>query len=379
MESATFSIWEQESYLAPRDVVIVGGGLVGMWSAWFLKQQQPGLRVALLERGLLPSGASSRNAGFACFGSPSEITGDIRKMGRDEALQLVEMRYRGLEMTRRHFPADVVRFEACGGSECFLDGEAYEATLKGLESLNRDLKEITGFYPVFSPKDDLLEQMGLKGFQHLLFNPLEGALHSGALLEALTQMLQGMGVSILTNTEVKGWEEESGGVRVLTSQGFSLSARELLVCTNGFAGQLLPGADVTPARGQVLLTGPIPGLSLKGTFHFDEGFYYFRHLGERILLGGARNKAVAEETTTERETTSKIQAALEYFLGEHVPQASGIPVTHRWAGIMGMGAEKRPLIKRVSEHVSCAVRLSGVGVAISPLVGEQAAGLVLGK
>jgi glycine/D-amino acid oxidase-like deaminating enzyme len=196
------------------------------------------------------------------------------------------------------------------------------------------------------------------------------------LVQALTEELAG--VTFFTGVEVVGYEESGPEVRVLTTE-FSLRCKQLLICTNGFARQLLgDAADVVPARGQVLLTAPIPDLSLKGTFHYDQGYYYFRNLGNRVLLGGARNQAIEEETTTERVPTPLIQSALEHFLATHIPQASGVPITHRWAGIMGMGGEKRPLIQRLGEHITCAVRLSGVGVAISPLVGRQAAALVLG-
>ncbi|TDW96489.1 NAD(P)/FAD-dependent oxidoreductase [Dinghuibacter silviterrae] len=374
MENATFSIWEKESYLGPRDVVIVGGGLVGLWSAWFLKQAHPALTVTLLERGLLPSGASTRNAGFACFGSPSEILADMALSGRDAALALVDMRFRGLEMMRRLLPDAVTGFEACGGYECFTSA----SVLDRLDALNADLREITGVYPVFSPADERLASLGLTGFDHLIANPLEGALHSGQLVRALTARVQDLGVTCLTGVTVQGWDEGPTGVRVRTDRSFSLEAGRLLLCTNGFTKELL-SVDVTPARGQVLVTAPIPGLKLRGTFHFDEGFYYFRHLGDRVLLGGARNRAFAEETTAVLETSPTIQGALEAFLRDHVPQAAGVPINHRWAGIMGMGAEKRPLLKAVSDKVFCAVRLSGVGVAISPLVGSQAADLVLGK
>jgi glycine/D-amino acid oxidase-like deaminating enzyme len=386
MENATFSIWERETYLGPRDIVIVGGGLVGLWSARFLKQANPSLRIALLERGLLPSGASTRNAGFACFGSPGEIVGDMETMGRDEALELVAMRYRGLELMKQLVPASLTGYETTGGYECFGNGVAYTSVMSSLEALNRDLREITGVYPVFSAADSALGQLGLTGFDHLIFNPLEGALHSGRLVQTLTAMAQAQGVDCLTNTTVTGWETTGAGVSVHTDRGFSLRCGRLLVCTNGFAGQLLGGAadaasgaartHVIPARGQILVTEPIPGLTLRGTFHYDEGFYYFRHLGDRILLGGARNQAFAEETTTEMQTTTKVQDALEAFLRQHVPQAAEVPIAYRWAGIMGMGAEKRPLLRAVSERVFCAVRLGGVGVAISPLVGQRVADLM---
>lgn len=376
MDMTTISIWEQESFLAPRDVLIVGGGLVGLWSAFFLKNSHPELDVALIERGMLPSGASTRNAGFACFGSPSEIVRDIRIRGRDQALQLVEMRCQGLEMIRHYFPSSDTHFEACGGYECFLDGDTYEEVCQALDNLNADLAPITGHDRVFSPADGALAALGLAGFDHLMANPLEGALHSGKLVQALTKTAAELGVTFLTDTAVSGWEEAKGVVEVRTNRGFSLRCSQLLICTNGFARELMEDADVLPARGQILVTAPIPGLALKGTFHFDEGFYYFRHLDNRVLLGGARNQAFDAENTAEMDVTPLIQQTLERFLHQHVPQASGVPIAYRWAGIMGMGSEKNPIIRQVSPQVFCAVRLSGVGVAISPLVGQTVAGLM---
>jgi gamma-glutamylputrescine oxidase len=376
MEKTTFSIWEQEAYLSSKDIIIVGGGLVGLWSAWFIKQSRPELDIAILERGQMPMGASTRNAGFACFGSAGEILEDYKTMGRDKALELVEMRYKGLKILRRHFPPGLINFEVCGGYECFNEGKAYDTVMDGLEGLNKDLAEITGYKPVYSASDNSLEDIGLEGFDRLLFNPLEGALHSGLLVKALTQMVLSMGVTLFTDTTVVSWEESRTGVQVQTNRGWSLHAEQILWCTNGFAAGLLQGLDIIPARGQVLVTDPIPGLSLKGTFHFDQGFYYFRHLGDRVLLGGARNQAIEAETSTELQVTDTIQHSLETFLGQHVTQAKGIGISHRWAGVMAMGKEKKPIIEALSPRVFCAVRMSGVGVAISPLVGQKAAELI---
>lgn len=63
------SIWEKESFFQQQDVIIIGSGLVGLWSAILLKEKNPSLKVAIVEQGSIPSGASSRNAGFACFGN----------------------------------------------------------------------------------------------------------------------------------------------------------------------------------------------------------------------------------------------------------------------------------------------------------------------
>ena len=125
-----------------------------------------------------------------------------------------------------------------------------------------------------------------------------------------------------------------------------------------------------------MVTAPVKGLALKGTFHYDEGFYYFRNLGNRILLGGARNSALEEEATAEMITTGRIQQTLEQFLAEFILPGQSFTITDRWSGIMGMGTEKMPLIKEVSPQIFCAVRMSGMGVALAPVIGELVAGMM---
>jgi glycine/D-amino acid oxidase-like deaminating enzyme len=185
-----------------------------------------------------------------------------------------------------------------------------------------------------------------------------------------------MGVTVLNNIEIKSYEKVHGHLLLHTSLPFPLLSSQLLVATNAFARQLLPQLDIVPARGQVLVTSPVEGLSFKGCFHFDEGFYYFRDLGDRVLLGGARNKAFEAETTEEMDITETIQQELERFLGEVVLPGKHYTIEHRWSGIMAMGSEKMPILKAVNDHVFCAVRMSGMGVALAPVVGEKIADLM---
>jgi glycine/D-amino acid oxidase-like deaminating enzyme len=106
-------------------------------------------------------------------------------------------------------------------------------------------------------------------------------------------------------------EIRSGNVLLETNLPIMLTAEQVLICTNAFAKSLLPELDVLPARGQILLTEPVEGLKIKGTFHYDEGFYYFRNLDNRILLGGARNKFFDDEETFSQGTSEPVQQELE--------------------------------------------------------------------
>ncbi|RYY95527.1 MAG: FAD-binding oxidoreductase [Chitinophagaceae bacterium] len=374
-----FSIWEQESFLAPADILIVGGGFAGLWSAWHLRRRYPRAGIVLLERDLIPMGASTRNAGFACFGSAGELVADAVALGNDRMLELVELRYRGLRQIEKTFSARRIDLDWCGGYELFGEGTITRDELAGqLEMLNILLKPFTGSRRTFRDVSHKIGDFGFGATGFLVRNKAEGSLHSGKLVRALQKSLHKQDVQLLYGIAATGIHEDGDLLRVATGAGFDLKARHVLLCNNTSARHLIPELTVTPARGQVLLTSPIPHLPWKGTFHADEGYYYFRNLGNRVLLGGARNKAIEEETSDDRVTTALIQGELERFLDTVVlPGRSGsYSIEHRWSGIMGMGAEKAPLVKAHGERLYTAVALGGIGVAAAPEVGRQVAELI---
>lgn len=381
------SVWEKESFFAPADVMILGSGLVGLWCAWHLKKNNPRSRITILDRGIIPTGASTRNAGFACFGSVTELIADREKSGEDRMLQLVDMRFRGLQRTRKILGEKAIGFQWSKGYELIAQhsdpGQAY--LQEQISWLNEKLAPIVGSSPTYKFVNKKISQFGFNNTSHLIENKFEGHLHSGMLCQQLLQRVQALGVTVLNATTVTHFHNGPEGVKLYATiptpggqQDISFHTKQLLICTNAFARDLLPQLDIVPARGQIIVTSPIKDLRFKGSFHYDEGFYYFRDLGDRILLGGARNKAFDEETTTDMEISDTIQRELEQFLQNilipHKSINQDYSITHRWSGIMGMGSEKMPIIEETSPGVFCAVRMSGMGVALSALVGEEIAG-----
>lgn len=367
------SIWEKETFYAHKDIVIVGSGLVGLWSAYYLKRRSPGANVLVVDRGLIPTGASTRNAGFACIGSATELLAHARQTGEQSMLEIVAMRYEGLNRIQKVFSKKEIEYERYGGYELITDGQY--GKLKQLKNdlgwLNIVLRKAIKHEKTFRIADKKINHFGFKQTSHLIESRFEAQLHSGKLLQALLRKVQGMGVQVMTSTIVHGFEKINGRILLTTDIPIQLTTDRLLICTNGFASGLLPKIDVHPVRGQVLVTSPIKKLPFKGVFHFDEGFYYFRHLSNnRVLMGGARNKALQAENSSEFETTDFIQAELERFLKEVVLPKQKYTIDHRWSGIMGMGADKFPIIKRIEKNIYCAVRMSGMGVALSPVVGD---------
>ena len=84
------SYWEKKEWFSNIDFTIVGSGIVGLNTAINLRKKYPKAKIVVLERGVLPHGASTKNAGFACFGSISEILSDLKSHSEDEVLQLIE-------------------------------------------------------------------------------------------------------------------------------------------------------------------------------------------------------------------------------------------------------------------------------------------------
>lgn len=368
-----FSYWERESFFNYGHIVI-GSGITGLSTAIELRALYPADRILVLERGLLPSGASTRNAGFACMGSVTELLADLQMMEESEVVGLFAQRKQGLEILRQRLGDERIGYAANGSYE-LIDASAKEA-LNKIDYLNELLLPVNNL-PSFRLTNEKIRSFGFNE-QHteaLIENTCEGELHTGKMMRTLTDYASEQSIEIKTGAEVLRYEEESNSVMLELAGRIQLRCRTLNICTNAFTKQLLPGVDVIPGRGQVLITEPIPGLKLKGIFHMDEGYYYFREIDRRVLIGGGRNLDFEGETTTEMIVTERIQNSLEEKLREIILPGVQFKVAQRWAGIMAFGATKQPIVKAFSDKVFGAFRMGGMGVALGSRVAQRLAEL----
>jgi glycine/D-amino acid oxidase-like deaminating enzyme len=367
------SYWEIKSWFSNIDYAIVGSGIVGLNCALHLKERFPKATILILEKGMLPQGASTKNAGFACFGSLSEILDDLNTHSEEEVLHLVKKRIEGLRVLRSLLGDKAINYQQFGGFELFekQDEALFDQCVFGLDKINQLL------HPVFKDKVFSLKQDSFK-FKNIkekgVFNQFEGQIDTGKMMEHLLLKAQSKGIKILNNIAVEAFSENNNSIVIKTNH-FEFSTSKLCIATNGFAFQLL-NEPVKPARAQVLITKPIKNLHIKGTFHLDKGYYYFRNIDDRILLGGGRNLDFKTEETTVISQTELIQNKLEQLLKTMILPDTPFEIEHRWSGIMGVGNQKKAIVKQVSNHVYCGVRLGGMGVAIGSLIGKELAQLI---
>jgi hypothetical protein len=367
-----FSYWENQHFINYADLVVIGSGIVGLNAAIAFKNKYPKKQVTVIEKGILPTGGSTKNAGFACIGSVSELRDDLTHIEEKHVWDTVELRFKGLNKLRELIGDKNMNYLHYGGFEVFDSKIDFEKNEEKINDFNYKLKSITGIEKTFQINKTKIKQSGFNGFKFCIENRAEGQLNTGLMMRNLLQLAHLKGIFILNNTEVFSINDTINSVELVCSNAITIKAKKAIVAINGFAKKLLKLHDVEPARAQVLVTQPILNLKVKGSFHYQSGYYYFRNIDNRILFGGGRNLDFKTENTTEFGLTPIIQKKLESILRNRILPNFKFKIDQRWSGIMGVGSEKKPIIKSISSNVICAVRMGGMGVAIGSLVGEMA-------
>jgi hypothetical protein len=368
------SYWENITWFSEIDFAIIGTGIVGVNCALSLREKYPKSKIVIFERGILPSGASTKNAGFACFGSISEILDDLKNHSEEEVVQLVQDRVEGLNLLRKSIGDKQLDYQKNGGYELFIDQdrELFEECSAKIPYINNLLRPIFND-EVFSERNNSF------GFNNILpkliYSKFEGQIDTGKMMHGLLKKAVREDILIINGAEITAISDNGGSVSLQVNSNFDTSAKRVFIATNGFAKQFL-NLDVQPARAQVLVTKPIKEPNFKGTFHLDKGYYYFRNIGDRILLGGGRNLDFQAERTIEMELTQLVQNRLEELLRTIILPEQTFEIDQRWSGIMGIGNQKKPILMSISENVFCGVRLGGMGVAIGSSIGKQLSDLI---
>lgn len=369
------SIWQKQSFYFHTDVLIIGGGLTGLITAIYLKQKQPHLKVRVLEKGLYPSGASAKNAGFACYGSVSEILDDISSEGEDKAITRVENRFLGLQKLLKLTSSQDIGLENNGGRELFTlqEKEMQEECFDELSHVNQLVSPILGANGFTIVQDTT----GMKVLDKQIFTAKESALHSGKLLRALLKTARELDVELNFSCEVIHYNKSSSSWTVSTKNG-DFTCDKLVLATNGFTKQF-EKLDIQPGRGQLILTEPIKGFDWNGNFHLHQGYFYFRNLQGRLLIGGGRHLDKDNENTTSQNTSDFIQGKLENLIDEYLLPGLKPKIEMRWAGTMAFGPnnEKETIVNHQGNGLFIGARFGGMGVALSSYEADKLSNLII--
>jgi len=337
------------------DVGVVGGGVTGLSCARTLAES--GLRVRVHEARTIASGASGRNGGFALRGGAMLYHRAKVALGAERAAALWRLTEGTLDRMES-LAGDALR--RVGSLRLAADEKERGDLRAEFEALSDD-----GFAVEWVDEPGgRLAGLYLGGLVH----PRDGALEAGRWIRQLAAHAAAADVEIREHDRVEALAD--------------LEADVVVVASDGYPSGLLGALDeaVTPTRGQVVATEPLPEPLYERPHYARQGFDYWQQLPNgRLVIGGRRDTDLAGETTAEEATTPEIQVALETLIRDLVGRLPAI--THRWSGIFGTTRDDLPLVGPVpgSDRVWVSRGYSGHGNVLGLACGELVAKAILGR
>jgi glycine/D-amino acid oxidase-like deaminating enzyme len=328
------------------DVVIIGGGIAGLSTAYWLNKEDPSLKIAIVEKYELGDGATGRNAGFITCGSVEHFNRLIGKHGKAEAEEIWKFSEKNLALLKEHLikdQANLIDFQEQGSFSLASTNTELGELKKSAEimkSLNIKVDVVT--------ENDLGNRLGVQNFVGGIKYLDDASVHPLKLLNLLKKRLMAdsdNAISIFENAEVFAIETENSCKLVKTKKAvFSCSL--VIMATNGYSSLLNPffSDKIFPTRGQVLATAPVP-LFMEGPCYANFVLDYFRQLpsGE-VIIGGFRQLQKDAEVGFSDQTNETIQLALEKFITDYIPALAQTKILHRWSGVMGFSVDGQPMV-----------------------------------
>jgi gamma-glutamylputrescine oxidase len=334
------------------DVAVVGGGIAGIASAYFLAKA--GASVVVLEERGVAEAASGRNAGFLLAGVAENFAAASRRYGAANALRIWHLTKRTQALVRQ--------LVAEHGIDCDLRWNGSDQ-LAGDDPEWREIQESAA---LLSDHVNVRLDATRRGATY----SDDGDLHPVKWVRGLAQAAAAAGAQFHESTKVTALAD--GEAR--TARG-TVSAGAVLLCTNAYTAHLT-SSRIRPVRGQMLATAPTAPVFARPAYA-NRGYQYWRQTADgRVVVGGWRDTAVDDEVGEGEEPTLTIQSQLVAFVRDHGISA---PVTHRWAGTMGFSHDALPYVGRTGPRLFVCGGFTGHGMAFGPACAELVATLVRGS
>jgi len=367
------------------DVAIIGGGFTGLASAHFLKEADPGLRIAVLEAEVAGFGASGRNAGFSMtkIGMMHSIT--ATRFGKSRALEAHEYADRAVTLVR-----DLVKTL---GFDCDYEHPGFLWVATSERYRKRLLKEIA-----------LVHRLGITGIQLIdgaelrarvdspryvggaWWEPNCGLLNPAKLAWSWRDRVAAEGVQVYESTPVQGVDRVAGR-QVVVTPGGKVTARTVVYATNAWSHLFPPFASKqVPVWTYIVLTEPLTDAQLdsigwrgrEGVEDFRDLVHYYRLTPDNRLLMGGRDVGLGDGRTMAHDLDDSVFEALRRDVRALFPGLRDVRFSHAWGGPVSATLDMFPALGYVGgKDAVYAFGCVGHGVSTTHLHGQVIRDLVL--
>ncbi|TBU90338.1 FAD-dependent oxidoreductase [Stutzerimonas kirkiae] len=365
------------------DVAIIGAGFTGLWTAWYLKQQAPRLRIAVFEARGVGHGASGRNGGW--------LLGRI--LGMEQMLH-------GLPMDEKRALLNVVQSIPDCVEQVLLQEDIDCGYRKGgvltcaarypeqLRWLHEELKALYAFG--YSEEDyrqltvdELSTRLHVANAYGGMFTPHCATIQPARLVLGLAASLERRGVAIYENSPVEHWS--AGGMRVA---GHPVTSRWVVPCVEGYAAECPPlGRYQLAVQSLQIATAPLSDAQWDeiGLHHGEAAHecshqvtYFHRSRDNRLVFGARGSYRFGGRLREDFQLSDGELGLRRNLMLELFPQLAEVPVDYGWGGNLGMTRHFRPYMLCDERHgLACAGGYGGEGVAAAYLAGRTLADLIL--
>lgn len=365
---------------AVADVVVVGGGYVGMWTAWFLLEQQPGIDVVLLERDLCGAGPSGRNGGFTS-GWWDELDGMVERHGEEPALAACRALSRSIAAVGEW--CDGHRVDAWftrAGTVQVASSPAQEGAWRpAVEACRRlgageEYRELT--------PDEVAGVCRSPVFGGGAFMRDGATVQPARLALGLRRVLLERGVRIHEGTRVTSLDD--GEPVVARSTRGTVRARRAVLGVNAWASAWPVLRRYIVVRGSyILLTAPVPDrlaelgwTGAESISDFRTALHYFRTTPDgRVAFGGVGRGSFGTRVGQRHDSDQGSYRVLRREMARLFPSLAGVPIEHAWGGPIDISGTHQPLFGTLGRGAHYAVGFTGNGVAPAHLAGQVMAAM----
>lgn len=360
------------------DVVIIGAGISGLSTAYWLNKEDPSLKIAIVEKSRMTFGASGRNAGFVTCGSVEHFNRMISKHGLKQATEIWRFSQKNLDLLKEEIvgeKAPALEFEQKGAFSLAAQENEYEE----LKNVAKTMVELDIPTEILN-ETQVRERVGATNFVGGIKYLNDGSVNPVKLVR---EMFARTKAELFESVEAIGIEDSGEGTRILKTDHGDFEAPLILMNLNAYSANLHPWFKdkIYPTRGQCLMMEKVPRFMeapCYANFYLD----YFRQVptGE-LLIGGFRQVEKSSEVGYSDHITEPIQNALHDFVKTHLPMYKDAKVTHRWSGVMGFSRDGEPMVGSLPDdpQVFFAGGYTAHGIGLAFNTGKTLVDLVFGR
>lgn len=358
------------------DVVIVGAGYTGLVTALYLAEA--GVDVCVLDAGEPGWGASGRNGGQVIPGLKYDPEQLLARFGDERGQALIDAAGGAADEVFNLIERHAIQCDAT--RKGWIQPAASTTSMRAIEQRAEQWRQ-RGVAVELLDQAAVTQRIGSSNYLGGWVDPRAGSLHPLSYARGLARIASEKGARIHGSSRVTGLRRHDGRWQLSTAQGANVSAERVLLATNGYSDELLPGLRQTliAANSFIVATKPLPQSLRESILPGGEVcsdarrllLYFKQDAQGRLLLGG---RGPFSEPSRQADWEH-----LERSLTGLFPQLAGTPIEYRWSGRVALTQDFLPHLHEPAPGISCLLGYNGRGVALSTALGRRLALRLMGK